>query len=80
MMGQGVDLRFLSARPDVVAQAFAESQHLARISLLRGLDDATALEPVDVFVPDAVAQTDVATSGPLSFDTRVSSCRCHRMG
>jgi hypothetical protein len=72
MMGQGIDLRFLTARPDVVAQAFAESQHLARISLLWGLDNPAALEPVDVFVPDAVMQSDVVTSGPLSFDSRVS--------
>jgi hypothetical protein len=72
MMGKGVDLRFLTARADVVAQAFAESQHLARISMLRGLDNPASLEPVDIYVPDAVVQTDVATSGPLSFDTKVS--------
>jgi hypothetical protein len=72
MMGKGVDLRFLTARPDVVAQAFAESQHLARISLIRGLDDPSSLEPVDIYVPDAVVRSDTETSGPLSFDTKVS--------
>ena len=51
-MGEGVDLRFCAVRPDFVAHALEEAQHMDRISLLAGLDDPAAKPPVDILVPD----------------------------
>ena len=39
-------------RPDFVAHALEEAQHMDRISLTRGLDNTEALEEVDILVPD----------------------------
>jgi len=52
LLGEGVDLRFCVVRPDYVAHALEEAQHMQRISLLHGLDDPQQLEEVDVLVPD----------------------------
>lgn len=51
-MGEGVDLRFCTVRPDFVAHALEEAQHMERISLTRGLDDPGNKEEVDILVPD----------------------------
>lgn len=52
LMGDGVDLRFCVVRPDYVAHALEEAQHMQRISLLTGLDNPQAKEAVDILVPD----------------------------
>ncbi len=52
MMGEGVDLRFCVVRPDYVAHALEEAQHMERISLLQGLDDANNKPQVDILVPN----------------------------
>lgn len=50
--GDGVDLRFCVVRPDFVAHALEEARHMERISLLKGLADATQKPKVDVLVPN----------------------------
>jgi hypothetical protein len=52
LMGEGVDLRFCVVRPDYVANALEEAQHMERISLLEGIDDPSRKPRVDVLVPD----------------------------
>lgn len=52
MMGEGVDLRFCTARPDYVAHALEQAQHMERISLLEGIDNPERKPRVDVIVPD----------------------------
>jgi hypothetical protein len=52
LMGRGVDLRFCVVRPDYVAHALEEAQHLERISLLQGLDDPDNKPQVDILVPN----------------------------
>lgn len=52
MMGEGVDLRFCIVRPDYVANALEEAQHMERISLIEGLDDPKKIPLVDILVPD----------------------------
>lgn len=52
LMGDGVDLRFCVVRPDFVAHALEEAQHMQRISLLKGLDNPQQQEQVDILVPD----------------------------
>ncbi len=52
LLGEGVDLRFCSVRPDFVAHALEEAVHMDRISLLEGLDDASVRPEVDILVPD----------------------------
>ena len=52
MMGEGVDLRFCIVRPDYVAHALEEAQHMERISLIQGLEDPKKKPQVDILVPD----------------------------
>jgi uncharacterized repeat protein (TIGR01451 family) len=52
LMGEGVDLRFCVVRPDYVAHALEEAQHMERISLLQGLDDPRNKPEVDILVPN----------------------------
>ncbi len=63
LMGEGVDLRFCVVRPDFVAHALEEAQHMQRISLLKGLDNTSALEEVDVLVPDGEIEGDPKSLG-----------------
>lgn len=64
MMGEGVDLRFCIVRPDYVAHALEEAQHMERISLLKGLDDPTRKPKVDILVPEGeIAETSVVVTG-----------------
>lgn len=51
LMGPGVDLRFCIVRPDFVAHALEEAQHMDRICLLSGIDDPAKKPKVDVLVP-----------------------------
>lgn len=53
LMGEGVDLRFCAVRTDFVAHALEEAQHMDRIDLVQGIDDAKKKEAVDILVPDA---------------------------
>ncbi|MCC6539682.1 MAG: hypothetical protein IT162_19185 [Bryobacterales bacterium] len=55
-MGEGVDLRFCVVRPDFVAHALEEAQHMERISLLQGLDDPRRKPQVDILVPDGILE------------------------
>jgi hypothetical protein len=70
LLGEGLDLRFCVVRPDFVAHALEEAQHMERISLLTGLDNANAKPEVDILVPDG--QIITATPPKLSgFDSQV---------
>jgi len=68
LLGEGVDLRFCSVRPDYVAHALEEAQHMERICLLRGIEDPEALEEVDILVPDGVV-TDAPAPQGTYFET-----------
>jgi hypothetical protein len=57
LLGEGVDLRFCLVRPDYVAHALEEAQHMERISLLQGLDDPAARPEVDILVPNGLMET-----------------------
>jgi hypothetical protein len=52
LFGKGVDLRFCIVRPDFVAHALEEAQHMERISLLEGLDHPDRKPEVDILVPN----------------------------
>lgn len=56
LMGGGVDLRFCAVRRDQIPHELERAQHMQRISLLRGLDDPSKLEEVDVLVPDGTVE------------------------
>lgn len=71
LLGEGLDLRFCVVRPDFVAHALEEAQHMDRISLLRGLDDARAREQVDVLVPDGEIVPSAAPAG-LGFEVALA--------
>jgi hypothetical protein len=70
LLGEGVDLRFCAVRPDFVAHALEEAQHMERICLLQGLEDPTRLEEVDILVPDGEFMSGPSGTG-LLFDTTV---------
>ncbi len=70
LLGEGLDLRFCVVRPDFVAHALEECQHMERISLLTGLDDPKAKQEVDILVPyGEIGATDVQKLA--GFDTQV---------
>ena len=62
MFGEGVRLHYHAVRHDEIAHLVEEAQHMARISLTRGLDDARQIEPVEIFVPDGRVQDAAALS------------------
>jgi hypothetical protein len=72
LLGEGLDLRFCICRPDFVAHALEEAQHLDRISLLQGLDHPDAKPAVDILVPNG----ELVRGGPevagKGFDVLVS--------
>lgn len=70
LLGEGLDLRFCIVRPDFVAHALEEAQHMERISLLTGLDNPQALEEVDILVPNGELLLTVAPT-VAGFDTQV---------
>jgi hypothetical protein len=63
LLGEGLDLRFCLVRPDFVAHALEEAQHLDRISLLTGLDNPMNKQEVDILVPDGQFAPDLAEQG-----------------
>lgn len=67
LLGAGVDLRLCAVRRDQVPHELERAQHMDRISLLRGLDDATAKEKVDVLVPDGLTASVPAADTGRSF-------------
>jgi hypothetical protein len=71
LLGEGVDLRFCVVRPDYVAHALEESQHMERICLLEGLDNPAAAPQVDILVPDGNA-TDAPAAQGHYFETSVA--------
>jgi PAS domain-containing protein len=71
LLGEGVDLRFCVVRPDFVAHALEEAQHMQRISLLRGLDNPSDKDEVDVLVPDGQILSGANQSG-AGWEVRVA--------
>jgi hypothetical protein len=61
LMGEGVDLRFCVVRPDYVAHALEQAQHMERISLLEGLDHPERKPEVDILVPNGQVLEDRKT-------------------
>jgi hypothetical protein len=55
IFGEGVALHYHAVRHDEIAHLVEEAQHMERISLTRGLDDARFIEHVEIFVPDGEA-------------------------
>ena len=72
LLGDGVDLRYCVVRPDYVAHALEEAQHMERISLLHGLDHPEDRPKVDILVPDGVITKSVTTPEGTGFDATVS--------
>lgn len=71
LMGDGVDLRFCIVRPDYVAHALEQAQHMERVSLLDGLVHPEEKPKLDVLVPDGVA-SEVGVGVGLGFRAQVS--------
>jgi uncharacterized repeat protein (TIGR01451 family) len=71
MMGEGVDLRFCVVRPDYVAHALEEAQHMERISLLQGLDNPKDKPEVDILVPDGEVLEQKRLSPGTGFEASV---------
>ncbi len=67
-MGEGVDLRFCVVRPDFVAHALEEAQHMERLSLLEGLDNPSRMPEVDILVPDGVIVGQGSAKNPAAFE------------
>ncbi|SEP63656.1 hypothetical protein SAMN04488038_10136 [Solimonas aquatica] len=61
LFGEGVNLYFCTCRPDAIAGAVQDAQHLDRISLTRGLDDPGNKEDVEILVPDGQLLDAVST-------------------
>ena len=72
LLGDGVDLRYCVVRPDYVAHALEEAQHMERISLLHGLDHPDDRPKVDILVPDGIITKSVTTREGTGFDATVS--------
>ena len=71
LLGDGVDLRFCIVRPDYVAHALEEVQHMERISLLEGLDDPKKKPEVDILVPGGELFEDKSAKATGGFESRV---------
>src|SRR5574338_125148 len=72
MFGEGVRLHYYAVRHDEIAHLVEEAQHLERISLTRGLDDAKFIEDVQIFVPDGQV-VDAQAAAPGAFDFGLST-------
>ena len=70
LLGGGLDLRFCVVRPDFVAHALEEAQHMDRISLTYGLDHPDDRPKVDILVPDGSIAVADAPPGD-AFDARI---------
>jgi uncharacterized repeat protein (TIGR01451 family) len=71
LMGGGVDLRFCVVRPDYVAHALEEAQHMERISLVQGLDDPEHKPQVDILVPNGEVLEQKLLSPGTGFEASV---------
>jgi hypothetical protein len=71
LLGKGVDLRFCIVRPDFVAHALEEAQHMERISLLQGLDDPKNKPKVDILVPNGEILKQKLLSPGLGFEAQL---------
>lgn len=65
LFGPGVDLRFCTARADVIPHLLEEAQHMDRISLTAGLDDPDLKPQVDVIIPDGRIEASPAALSPV---------------
>lgn len=65
LFGPGVDLRFCTARADVIPHLLEEAQHMERISLTAGLDDPDQKPQVDVIIPDGRMEAAPAALSPV---------------
>jgi hypothetical protein len=74
-MGEGVDLRFCAVRPDFVPHAWEEAQHMERISLLEGLDDAKRKPRVDILVPEGEITRTTPQATGTAFQARLLKVR-----
>ena len=72
LMGMGVDLRFCIVRPDFVAHALEEAQHMERISLLQGLEDTERKPKVDILVPNGEIIEQKLLSPGLGFEATLN--------
>ena len=72
LLGRGVDLRFCIVRPDFVAHALEEAQHMERISLLEGLDHPDRKPEVDILVPNGEIIEQKRLSPGLGFEASVA--------
>ncbi|ODS25043.1 hypothetical protein AB835_00625 [Candidatus Endobugula sertula] len=70
--GPGVNLRFCVVRPDYVAHALEEVQHMDRICLLSGIDNPEKIEEVDVLVPNGEIIQQQAEQQGTAYQAQVS--------
>ena len=73
LMGEGVDLRFCIVRPDYVAHALEEAQHMERISLIQGLEDPKQKPRVDILIPDGELATQTAPRIGFAVDAKLQT-------
>lgn len=71
LLGEGVDVRFCVAAPDVLPHEFEQGQHMQRISLLDGLENPARKPEVDVFVPNGSIERVEAPPPGLGFEGRL---------
>lgn len=75
LMGEGVELRVCSVRPDYIPHALEEAQHMERICLLQGLENPENRPKVDILVPDGVVtEAKISVGGiPLQVKFRMEA-------
>ena len=73
LLGDGLDLRFCIATPDMLGEELEEAQHMERISLLRGIDDPDHKPRVDIFVPDGVSIAAPPPTGRYEASARIAT-------
>ncbi len=73
LLGAGVELNFCVMRHDEAGFQLTRAQHLDRISLLTGLDDATQRQQVDIFVPDGTLLAPALVAPTSSLGTNSQS-------
>jgi hypothetical protein len=73
LMGEGVELRVCSVRPDYVPHALEEAQHMDRICLLQGLADPQNRPRVDVLVPDGLVTDATVEVGGIPLQVKIAA-------
>lgn len=73
LLGDGVEARFRAVRPDYVAHALEQAQHLDRISLVEGLDDPRRVPKVDILVPDGRLELSATVRGVRFFAAAIAA-------